>query len=170
MNWRQPVLIFVLIIAFFAVFSPNAFALVKKFIPVNSGREEALKMFNMAQTEFRNGNIFQAKKEYEEAVECYAASLCQWRTMTGYYNLAKCLLALKKYDVAEWSAIRGLEISNLKDDFVNLGSFMVLLGNIYYESGNIEKAKDAYNFALRLPISEECRSFIEERMEKYEFQ
>lgn len=155
---------------FFVVFSLNlsVFAIVEKNNSntiVKSGIEEALEMFKGAQTAFINGEVFQRNRDYESTVTCYANSLRLWRSNEAvYFNLAYCLCTLKRYDVAEWAAISGLEMSSLKGDEINLGIFIILLGNIYYESGNLKKAKDAYGLALRLPISEDSRSFIIERM------
>jgi len=169
MKLRQSVLAAVFSVTFFAIFYSNGFAMVEKFNPVvKSGAEEALDAFIGAQTAFINGQTFQINCEYGGATACYVESLRLWRSETAYFNLAYCLFALKQYAVAEIAALKGLEMSSLGDDMVNVGFFMVLLGHIYYESGNAKKAREAYGIALKLPISEEGHSFIVERMESME--
>ena len=168
MKLRQPVLAIVFSVIFFVVFSSYSFAMVEKFNPIKSGKEEALDAFIGAQTAFINGEVFRANNDYEEAVACYVASLRLWRSEATYFNLAYCLFVLKQYAVAERAAILGLEMSSFKEDFVNAGFFMVLLGNIHYECRNIQKAWNAYGIALKLPLSEDGHSFITERMENME--
>ena len=150
------------------VFSSKSSALVEKFNPIKSTKEEALIAFKRAEIAFINGAIFQKNCEYGGAIACYVESLRLWRSETVYFNLAYCLFALKQYAVAERTAIKGLEMSSLGDNMINVGFFMVLLGNIYYESGNAKKAREAYGIALKLPVSEDERSFITERMENME--
>jgi tetratricopeptide (TPR) repeat protein len=168
MKLRQSVLAVFFSVIFFAVFSSNSFAMVEKFNPVKSVTEEAIIAFNGAQAAFINGMTFQRNCEYGGATACYVESLRLWRSETAYFNLAYCFFALKQYAVAEKAAIKGLEMSSFKENSVNAGFFMILLGNIYYESGNIQKAWDAYGIALRLPISEDGHSFIIERMKNME--
>lgn len=126
---RQFLLAPILSACFFVVFSLNlsVFAIVEKNnfnTMVKSGMEEALEMFKRAQTAFINGELFQRNLDYESAVACYANSLRLWRNEAAYFNLAYCLCSLKQYDVAEWVAVSGLEMSSLKGDEINVGIFI----------------------------------------------
>lgn len=148
------------------VFSSNAsFAFVPK-IPVKSGIGIALDAYKISREESRKGVIFQRNKDYNNAALCYIKSVQLWSDEKVYFNLSFCFLALKEYVLAERTALAGLELVLLEGRLESREYFMGLLGDIYYNSGNLGKSLLVYERALSLTNSNDISLLLVKRIEE----
>lgn len=70
-NLKCFVWVLVFTVLFFLIIPHNLFAIVPKFNPVKSAAEEVLGIFLMAESEFKKGQVFQNKHDYEKALSVY---------------------------------------------------------------------------------------------------
>ena len=121
-----------------------------------------------AEKEFKKGQISQSKRDYENAIICYIKSWYSWHSNETRLNLTYCFYEIKLFFTAEKMALSGLQATIQNTDFVNYIRFLVLLGDIYYESENYEKALAVYKHISSFPMDEVTRSFIHLKIEKIE--
>lgn len=145
-----PIFIFLMI----SVSATRARAMIPETSRQESGTNVARNAINSAEAEFRRGQILQNKFLYGEAVICYLKSLDLLKTDKGFFNLAYCLYMNKYYRAAEYVAFRGLESTISDNDTVGQSNFLVLLGNIYSEAGNLKKSWIVYKRAIMLSEDE----------------
>ncbi|KKR53745.1 MAG: hypothetical protein UT90_C0005G0052 [Parcubacteria group bacterium GW2011_GWA1_40_21] len=155
-------LIFIVLI--FLIIPHNLFAIVPKFNPIKSATEEALGIFLTAEKEFKMGQILQNKHDYENAIICYIKSLHSWHSDEAHLNLTYCFYEIKLFFTAEKMAFSGLQSAIRDMNSVNYIRFLVLLGNIYYETGNYEKSLVIYKHISLFSMDEATREFIDQKI------
>lgn len=167
-NIRYFILGFVFTVFIFLVIPHNLFAIVPKLNPSKSATEEALSVFLMAENEFKKGRKFQSKHDYENAIICYIKSLHSWHSDETRLNLTCCFYEIKLFFSAEKIALSGLQAAMQNKDYVNYIKFLFLLGGIYYESGNYEKALALYKHISSFSMDKDSRNFIDLKIENIE--
>jgi tetratricopeptide (TPR) repeat protein len=164
-NLKSFVLGLVFAILIFLIIPHNLFALVStKFNPIKSANEEALSVFLTAEKEFKMGQILQNKHDYENAIICYIKSLYLWHSDEAHLNLTCCFYEIKLFFTAEKMALSGLQATIREMDSVNYIRFLVLLGNIYYETENYEKSLVIYKHISSFSMDEATREFIDQKI------
>lgn len=159
---------FVFTVFIFLVIHHNLFAIVPKFNPIKSATEEALSVFLIAENEFKKGQVLQSKHDYENAIICYIKSLHSWHSDETHLNLTCCFYEIKLFFTAEKMALSGIQAAIQNTDFVNYIKFLVLLGGIYYETENYEKALAVYRHISSFPMDKDSHNFIDLKIEDTE--
>lgn len=154
-------LFFALLVALLV--TPNAFAIATKH-NIELGIDEAFRAFSIAEKELRKGQEFQDKKDFGNALLCYAKSFESWPADEAYFKLTSCLYLDKCYYLAERMTFAGLESAKQKGDLKKHFCFLVLLAEIYFETGNFKKALSIYEHLAELPMDEESSYFIERKI------
>lgn len=138
----------------------NLFAKITNFNPVKTANEEALDVFLIAENEFKKGRVLQKKCDYENAITCYIKSLRLWQSDETHLNLTCCFYEIRLFFTAEKMALLGLQATAKNRDSLNYIRFLVLLGAIYYESENYERALTVYKNIPLSSVDKDARDFI----------
>lgn len=159
-NLKCSVLGLVFTVLFFLIIPHNLFAKITNFNPVKSVSEEALIIFSTAENEFKKGRVLQKDSDYENAITCYIKSLRLWQSDETHLNLTCCFYEIRLFFTAEKMALLGLQATAQNRDSLNYIRFLFLLGAIYYESENYERALAVYKHIPLSSVDKDTRDFI----------
>lgn len=143
--------------------SSNIFAIVTKHAN-KSNKENVLNIFLESEKEFKKGQEFQNKKDFEKALMCYINSFELCPVNRTHFRIAFCLYSAKFYLAAEKVVLTGLESAKQRRDPEIHFCFLLLLADIYYEVENFDKALFIYEFLSDLAMDSKSSEFIEKRI------